>query len=120
MAFSINWSKIFPYNATNVIGNTRESAGIYRLSYRNAGGGLTVFYVGQAAEIQTRLLQHLDDSEVNDCIKRIISTTECHFRFAYVPNQEDRGCTERFLYDHYNPSCNHIAPPSDPCTVNLE
>lgn len=115
----LEWSAIHRYTLSNVEKYAPNSAGVYRLSYES-DDHLTVFYVGQADNLDGRLRHHLSDEETNDCIRRKLKNYTCHFRFARVTKQEDRDCAERALYDHYKePECNKVAPPGEPCDINF-
>jgi len=118
MSLELKWSHILEYTDKNVIDYTKDIAGIYRLSFKVPDKKI-VFYVGQAEEIQTRLLQHRQDSESSECIKNMVMRNKCFFRFAYLKNQDDRDCSESYLYDYYAPRCNLKKPTSEPCVINL-
>ena len=118
MAFYVNWSKTLPYSIKTIMGDTKNIGAIYNLSFKNTERKHTVFYVGQSNELQATLLDHLEEND--PCIKKILNEKECYFRFAYLKNQGDRDCSERFLYDHYNPQCNHTIPAGEPCTINVD
>jgi excinuclease UvrABC nuclease subunit len=114
----LEWSSVHEYTLSNVNTYAPASAGIYRLSYKG-DDKLPIFYVGQADALEDRLRDHLSNEEPNDCIKRRIKNYICYFRFAHVTKQAERDCAERALYDHYEPECNKIAPPSEPCEINF-
>ena len=115
----LKWSSIILYTLSNVKKSAPLSAGVYRLSFEK-DDKLTVFYVGQADNLDKRLSEHLSDEEQNDCIRRKLKNYTCHFRFAKVASQGDRDCAERALYDHYDePECNIITPPGEPCDINF-
>jgi len=120
MSFYVSWFKILPYSKKSVIDNIEDIGGIYKLLYKNANGMLIVFYVGQADELRTKLLLHLNKSENNLCVKTMLNTERCYFHVAYLKNQGDRNCAERFLYEHYLPDCNHVVPSGEPCPINLD
>jgi len=116
---TLNWSDVLLYTQSNVNIHAPLSAGIYRLSCQR-GDKRPVFYVGQAENLHERLRNHLSDAELNGCIVRCLRRHTCYFRFASVARQADRDCVERALYDHYNPECNEVAPPREPCDINFE
>ena len=79
-----------------------------------------VFYVGQAINIKTRLLQHLSGNEENECINEHVEQYECRFVYAMVSKKENRDGIEKYLFEQYNTECNEISPPDvDPIIVNL-
>lgn len=117
----LTWSGFYtPYSESNVNNYVPEKAGVYLLWVKLHNGKWTCFYVGQAENLKTRLLQHLSSSEKNDCIKTHVSTYTCGFEFALVGRQADRDGIEKFLYDYYKPECNNISPPDvESIEVNL-
>ena len=115
----LEWSSVHLYNTNNITGYAPISAGIYRLSCKR-DDKLPIFYIGQADNLDSRLRDHLSDQESNKCIKRNLKDYTCYFRFAEVAKQADRDCAERALYDHYEPECNLITPPGEPCEINFE
>jgi len=114
----LEWSAVYQYTLSNVNEHAPASAGVYRLSCQT-GEKRPVFYVGQADNLDERLRDHLSDEEPNDCIRLKLKNYTCYFRFAKVSKQEDRDCAERALYDHYEPECNKVAPPGEPCDINF-
>lgn len=119
MSFQVNWSSVISYTDVNVRKEVKDNSGIYRLSYQNKDK-LTIFYVGESATLQTRLLEHLSTNEANDCIKQKINNNDCYFRFAYVSGESNRKCAERYMYDKINPQCNKKVPDTNPCEINLD
>lgn len=117
----ITWSGFYSnYTESTVKNNVPEKAGIYLLWVKLTNGKWRCFYVGQADNLKTRLLQHLSDNEKNECIKTKVSKYTCGFEFALVGKQTDRDGIEKYLYDYYKPECNKISPPDvDPIEVNL-
>lgn len=60
----ITWSDFYSsYTETTVKNSVPEKAGIYLLWVKLTNGKWRCFYVGQADNLKTRLLQHLSDSE---------------------------------------------------------
>lgn len=117
----LTWSGFYSsYSETTVKNNVPEKAGVYLLWVKLKSEKWKCFYAGQADNLKTRLLQHLADSEKNECIKTNVSNYVCGFEFALVGRQADRDGIEKFLYDYYNPECNKISPPDvEPIEVNL-
>jgi len=116
----LNWSSVLEYTESNVLGHAPKEGGVYRLSYKS-GDGLTVFYVGQASDLEERLLRHLSVTEPDACIKGYVQNYKCYFRYAKVANIADRDGAERALYDHFDkPKCNDVAPPGQPADINFE
>jgi len=117
----LNWSGFYSsYTETNVKNNVPEKEGIYLLWVKLKNGKWKCFYVGQADNLKTRLLEHLSDKEKNECIKTNVSKYTCGYEFALVSKQADRDGIEKYLYEYYSPECNKISPPDvDPIEVNL-
>ena len=117
----ITWSEFYnSYTETTVSNSVPEKAGIYLLWVKLKNGKWRCFYVGQADNLTTRLMQHLSDTEKNECIKTSVSKYICRFEFALVGKQTDRDGIEKYLYNYYSPECNKISPPDvEPIEVNL-
>lgn len=117
----LTWSGFYSsFNEITVKNNVPEKSGIYLLWVKLKNDNWRCFYVGQADNLRTRLLQHLSDNEKNECIKTNVSEYICGFEFALVGKQSDRDGIEKYLYEYYNTECNKISPPDvDPIEVNL-
>ncbi len=113
----LDWANYRPYTHENVHSHAPTSAGVYKLAYPNADN-LIVFYIGQADNLDTRLKEHLSDSEQNQCIKQKLARGDCQFTYAVVPNKNDRDGAERALYDYFKPVCNLIVPPGPAISIN--
>ncbi len=77
------------------------------------------FYVGQAANLENRLCDHLSDDEENECLRKNVKDYICGFEYAKIGRQTDRDGVEKYLYDHYRPECNEVDPGGKPIAVNL-
>ncbi len=100
-------SKIYPYNEGSVRKNAPEDPGVYRLSYLSNDGERYVFYVGQAKNLEERLLDHLRPSDPNSCIRGFLSGKfECFFRFQVIWTASERDRIETEEIDRYKPRCN--------------
>lgn len=100
--------------------NVDEKAGVYLFWVKLKNEKWRCFYVGQANNLKTRLMQHLSDSEANECITTNVSKYVCGYEYTFVGRQIDRDGIEKYLYDYYNPECNKISPPEVvPIEVNL-
>lgn len=115
----LDWSSVHEYTESNVVRYTPKEGGVYRLSYQS-GDKRPFFYVGQASDLEERLLQHLAVTEPDACIKRHLRKYRCYFRYAKVANIAHRNGAERALYDRYKPTCNDVAPPGPPADINFE
>lgn len=115
----LNWSSVLEYTESNVLEYAPKEGGVYRLSYKS-GDELPMFYVGQASDLEERLLKHLSATEPNACIKRHIRDYTCYFRYAEIASLADRDGAERALYDKYAHPCNDVEPPGPPADINFE
>ncbi|MFZ3138631.1 MAG: hypothetical protein WA126_14705 [Thermodesulfovibrionales bacterium] len=77
------------------------------------------YYVGQADDLKTRLIDHLSKNEENTCIKNNVQDYVSGYEYAKVSRQSDRNGIEKYLYDNYKPSCNKQDPGGVPIPVNL-
>jgi len=116
----ITWSPLHkPYTKPVVNKYAPSSAGVYLLLVKLKKGDWKCFYVGKALDLKKRLLDHLLDSEENECIKNYVASYNCGFMFAKVSKTSDRDGIEKFLYDYYVPKCNKKDPGGTPIKVNL-
>jgi len=117
----IEWSGINSnYSEDEVKKYVPIESGVYLLWEKLAESNKWLcFYVGKTKGLEKRLLEHLSDNEDNDCIKKKVAEKVCGFEYAKVANQNERDGIEKFLYDHYNPSCNVQDLGGKPIEVNL-
>ncbi len=119
-SWTLKWSKLIDLNLLSTLVTIPSSSGVYRLSYQSGDGNKYVFYVGQAENLNARMSQHLNQSETNICIKRMLSNNKCFVRYARVENRRVRDGAELFLHSHYAPSCNLTSPSGPQISINLE
>lgn len=118
--WTLTWTKLVKLDGGLVQALDDDMPGVYRLSYHADDGSYYVFYVGQAEDIKSRLLQHLSSSEENVGIKNFLATKDCYFRYAKVTKPYIREAAERQMYNHYEPACNNVEPSGrDDVRVNL-
>jgi len=117
----ITWSGFFtPYNERKVRDNVPYEAGVYLLWVKlKEGKNWRCFYVGQAKDLEARLLEHLSEDEENECLSNKVNRKVCGFEYAEVGDQDNRDGIERYLYDQYKTECNEREPETDPIPVNL-
>jgi excinuclease UvrABC nuclease subunit len=115
----VQWSSFQRLTEENVNKYVPKSAGVYLLWVQLKSEKWRCDYVGQADDLERRLLEHMSDSEENDCIKEHVKEHILNYMYATVPRQSDRDGVEKFLYDHYGPKCNVVDPGGDPIEVNL-
>jgi excinuclease UvrABC nuclease subunit len=117
--WTLTWTKLTLLDKASLDKIPDELAGIYRLSYKGDDDGIYVFYVGQALDIKTRLLQHLSPAELNEKIKYYL-TKQCYFRYAQINKDYIRDAAEKQMYKQYQPPCNEKEPQGrDDVKVNL-
>ena len=100
-----DWSNSYSYTEANVKKYAPTSGGVYRLIYKS-GDDFYVFYVGRSSDLKGRLLDHLNPSEPNACIKRYLRDYDCFFRFIEVSSESERVRIEKEQIDEYEPTCN--------------
>lgn len=115
----IEWSSFHRLTEENIRKYVPTSAGVYLLWVRLKNEEWRCYYVGQANNLQQRLLDHMSDDEPNECIRDYVSKYISGFEYAKVGKQGDRDGIEKFLYDHYKPECNKSDPGGTPIEVNL-
>ncbi|MBL7073873.1 GIY-YIG nuclease family protein [candidate division KSB1 bacterium] len=116
---NIEWSSFHtPYNESEVKKYVPTSAGVYLLWVKYKSDRWEAFYIGQASNLENRLLEHLSDEEKNNCIKENVKYTS-GFHYAKVGKQSDRDGIEKYLYDHYSTECNKVDPGGTSILVNL-
>ncbi len=109
MRFTVTWSEPKRFAEGNF---GVHDEGVYLIGYRDtATDARYVVYVGQGA-IGTRLADHSRD---NTCVTKKLGHPgrAGYYRYAIVPDEDDRLDIELGLYNKYNPAslCNDIAPP---------
>jgi hypothetical protein len=116
----VSWSGIREEYSENMVKRyAPHHSGIYFLWVRLQDMKWRCFYVGQALDLEDRLLAHLAPAEPNDCLKLNVSRYVCGFEYAVVALPIDRAGIEKFLYDYYQPKCNQVDPGGTPIAVNL-
>lgn len=113
----LSWHPYRPLTWANVQTYAPASAGVYKLAVLTTERRLSVFYVGQALDLDARLKDHLSDAEPNPCLRETVRRYDCRFSVASVASQQDRDAAERNLYFHFRPSCNEIVPSGPDCLV---
>lgn len=116
----VTWSSFHsPYSDAEVKKYVPTEAGVYLLWVKLKNGNWRCFYVGRTRNLEERLLEHLSESEENECLENKASNYVCGFEYAKIAKQADREGVEKFLYDHYGPECNTADPGGTPIQVNL-
>lgn len=107
---TLAWQRYLPYNLANVQRFAPIKAGVYKIAVNLLNGKKRVIYVGQAADLDARLKDHLGEWEENSSLYTLVRQYQCSFALALLPLQTDRDATERALYLHFRPSCNGQEP----------
>ena len=116
----VTWSAFQRLNEENVRKNVPEAAGVYLLWVQLKSEKWRCYYVGQAEDLQARLLEHYNSSEPNDCVRNNVQNHISGYEYAIVSRQADRDGIEKFLYDNYDkPECNKQDPGGIPIQINL-
>jgi excinuclease UvrABC nuclease subunit len=115
----ITWSSFQNLTEENVRKYVPKDAGVYLLWVKLKNEKWRCYYVGQADDLERRLLEHLSDEEKNPCIKTNVHDYISGYKYAKVARQSDRDGIEKSLYDHYEPECNEKDPGGEPIEVNL-
>lgn len=115
----VTWSTFQNLTKENVNQDVPKNAGVYLLWVKLNNGNWRCYYVGQADDLERRLLEHLAESEGNKCIKKYVQEHTSGYEYAKVSTQSDRSGIEKFLYDNYKPECNEKDPGGSVLTVNL-
>lgn len=104
------WHQYLPFSLASVQAHAPVKAGVYKISINLADGKKRVVYVGQAADLASRLKDHLSQWESNLDLYNLVRKFQCSFAVAVVPLQIDRDAAERAMYFHFRPSCNSQVP----------
>lgn len=118
--WKLTWTKLVSLDQASVNNLANNLPGVYRLSFKSDDGNFYVFYVGQANDIKKRLQEHINQTEMNVCIKNYVATKPCYFRYAKITQSFLRDATEKQTYKKYEPVCNLTEPSGrDDISINL-
>ncbi len=104
------WQRYLPFSLANVQAYAPVQAGVYKIAVNLLNGQKRVVYVGQAADLDARLKDHLSEWGSNLDLYTLVRQYQCSFALAAVPLQADRDAAERALYLNFQPSSNTQAP----------
>jgi len=110
---------MMPYKVSTVRKFTLHKPGVYVLWVKREDGNAEMFYVGITTDLRQRLLEHLDEHETNECIRKHVSKWDCAFSYAFVEDSGDRLGIGQYIYNHYKPSCSIVAPEGNPIPILL-
>jgi excinuclease UvrABC nuclease subunit len=114
---TLTWQRYLPFSLPNVRAFAPVKAGVYKIAVNLTNGKKRVIYVGQAANLDSRLRDHLGQWESNLDLYRLVRQYQCSFALAPVPLQADRDAAERALYLNFYPQCNTQVPTGPACLV---
>jgi hypothetical protein len=112
-SLTLAWQRYLPLSPANVQAYAPLQAGVYKIAVNLVNGQKRVIYVGQAADLDARLKDHLSEWECNLDLYNLVRRYQCSFALAVLPIQADRDAAERALYLHFRPYCN-TQPPTGP------
>ena len=115
----VAWSLLHPMPQSTVRSYVPREGGIYLLCCRLTAGGWQPCYVGEAADLCERLLDHLSSLEANAALKEHLRGHLSGCFYARVEGPAERTRLMKFLYDAYRPECNEADPGGAPLPVNL-
>ena len=106
----VYWDGVIEYIEENAE-DIPEEAGVYeilvKLKDKDEYGGR---YIGRAAKLHKRYLEHLSDEEENKNIHDGVRYYVCGFDYALIENEADRKDAEKELYEMHNYAWNEIPP----------
>ncbi len=115
----ITWSIFQRLNIENASKSVTNQAGIYLLWVQLKTEKWKCYYVGQAENLQERLLDHCSQDEQNDCIKNNVQNYVSGYEYAKVSRQAERDGIQKYLYDNLKHECNKQDPGGTSIEVNL-
>lgn len=115
----LEWSSLRPLTTANNKTYVPTGSGVYLLWAQLKNDEWRCYYVGQADRLEKRLFEHIADTEANECIREHIVSHNNSYEYASVDKKTDRDGIEKYLYDHFKPTCNDVDPGGSPIEVNL-
>jgi excinuclease UvrABC nuclease subunit len=107
---TLAWQRYLPFSLADVQAYAPVQAGVYKIAVNLVNGQKRVVYVGQAADLDSRLKDHLSEWESNLDLYSLVRQYQCSFALAAVPLQADRDAAERALCLNFRPQCNTQVP----------
>ena len=106
----LNWKGRYSYDETSVSKYVMKKPGNYMILVKQKNGNYRPIYVGKAVNLEQRLLEHLSNSESNDCLKNHIKEHILGIRYCYISSETNRQNVEHTLYKNYSHECNQNEP----------
>jgi len=119
----LRWQGYYDYTEENVIKHVLKDPrlpGVYKIAELQTFGVLVPFYVGQTDNLNKTLLNHLNEKEKNECLKKEIEDKICCFKFAPVIEEKERKDILFTLYEHYHPFCNKEIKEGSSVKINFQ
>lgn len=84
-----------------------QRPGIYKLHEQQPDGEWVVFYVGETQNLYETLVAPMTvDAESDPRIRARLSTGQCAYSYAELPDADERAAALRTLYEYYEPALN--------------
>jgi len=100
----LDWCGYYVLSSQGIQQGVPQRAGVYKLAVKS-NDTYTVFYVGQARNLSSRLTDHVSYSD-NECVRKKVEKYTCYFSYAFVDRADDRDGAERQLCLFFEPECN--------------
>ncbi|QSO49180.1 GIY-YIG nuclease family protein [Alicyclobacillus mengziensis] len=103
-----DYTSYIKYTEDNVRSNVPESGGVYKIGKEkpNDTSKVSVVYVGKSDNLQRRLLEHLSNTESNDCLKKKVSSGNLWIAWTVISGSAQRTAEETDRIEHFSPECN--------------
>ena len=95
----------YEYTADNVKTYAPNSGGVYVLSHLKQEQPV-VFYVGQADDLEKKLMRHLSPVEPDPCVRTYIENYASFFSFIEIDSPAERVEVEQEQIQRLAPRCN--------------
>lgn len=116
----LNWTERIPL-AQSGVNRIKAISGVYRLiNYNRTDNKYYVYYVGQADNLNSRIIQHLSGNETNKSCQKYLDNYTCYFRAAAISGQANRDGAEVSLYNKFKPTCVERVPDVKPIEINFD
>ncbi len=103
----LQWSRLIPFSDGDIKNASVQNVeGVFRISKKEADGKFYVVFVGNAINLQEKLLEILSTAEF------LKQSAVFSFRYAPVKGEEVRKAIEKQMYRQYAPKYNPIEPNS--------
>lgn len=116
----VYWSKIIKYLEENAE-DVPEKTGVYEILVKlKDKNEYKRKYIGRAANLHRRYLEHLSDEEENENIHDGVRDYICGFDYALIGNEPDRKDAEKGLYEKHDYPWNEVPPEGSGRDLDIE